>query len=194
MGQAALRAKLSPEEYLEFERASEIRHEYADGEIFAMAGGTREHSLLAANIVRELSLALLERRYEVYTSDMRVKIPSTGRYLYPDVSVACGRPAFEDEKRDTLLNPNVVVEVLSDSSESYDRGDKFAQYRTLASLKEYVLASQKAALIEHYRRQADGSWLYRALGPGERLILLSIECEISVDRAYIKVLDAPAGA
>jgi Uma2 family endonuclease len=192
MGQPALDIGLSPADYLAIERRSETKHEYADGEMFAMAGGTREHSLLASNITRELSFALLERRCEVYTSDMRVHIPARRHYVYPDVSVSCGHPLFADDERDTLLNPNAIVEVLSDSSESYDRGDKFAQYRTLPSLKEYVLVSQKTVLIEHFRRQTDGDWLYRALGPGERLVLPTLECELAIDRAYLKVFDAPA--
>jgi Uma2 family endonuclease len=115
MAQAALRTGLSEQDYLELERASPLRHEYADGEIFAMSGGTLEHSAVAANIIRELGNALLGR-CRVLTSDMRVKIAARGRYVYPDASVVCGSPAFEDERRDTLLNPRVIVEVLSDST------------------------------------------------------------------------------
>jgi Uma2 family endonuclease len=190
MGEAAPSVPMTSEEYLAFERASEQRHEYADGEIFAMSGGTREHSLIGQNIARELGNALLDQPCEVHGSDMRIKIVATGRYFYPDVSVVCGQPRFEDEKRDTLLNPILIVEVLSDSTERYDRGDKFASYRTLDSLQHYVLASQTKALVEHYQRQRDGTWVYRALGPGERLLLASLGCEIEVDRAYLKVFDA----
>lgn len=193
MAQAAQRSRLSPQEYLAFERDAETKHEYADGEIFAMSGGTREHSLLAGNIQSELRLALRGRRCEVYTSDLRVKITSTQRYVYPDASVTCERPTFEDETRDTLLNPTLIVEVLSDSSERYDRGDKFAQYRSIASLQDYILVSQKAVLIEHYSRQADGIWFYRPLGPGEQLVLGKAGCEISVDQVYLQVFDAPLG-
>jgi len=190
MAQAALRTGVAPEEYLDFERSSEQRHEYADGEIFAMAGGTREHNLVAGNLFAELRLALLERPCEVYSSDMRLKIAATGRYVYPDVAVVCGRPAFEDEKRDTLLNPTIIVEVLSSSTEAYDRGDKFAQYQTLPSFQEYVLASQKEPRIEHFRRLQDGTWLLRILRSGDRLVLESVGCEIAVDRAYLKVFEA----
>jgi Uma2 family endonuclease len=192
MGDAAVRSRLTPEEYLAFERSSEQRHEFADGEIFAMSGGTREHSLIAVNIAGELRHALLDRPCEVHASDMRVKIQPTGRYLYPDASVVCGRPLFEDATRDTLLNPVLIVEVLSDSSEAYDRGDKFAQYRTIESLKEYVLASQKEARIEHFRRLPDGSWLLRIFQRGDRVGLDSTGIELSVDRAYLKVFDPPA--
>src|SRR5262245_50639784 len=126
MGEAAQKARMTAEEYLAFERASEQKHEYADGEIFAMSGGTYEHGLIAGNVLGELRGALLERPCTVQGSDVRVKAVATKRYLYPDVSVVCGRPVFEDETRDTLLNPRVIVEVLSDSTERYDRGDKFA--------------------------------------------------------------------
>lgn len=194
MGQAATRTGLSPAEYLAFERTSEQKHEYANGEIFAMSGCTREHSLLAGNIQRELGNALLERACEVHTSDMRVKITSTGRYVYPDVSVVCGDPVFEDAEVDTLLNPNVIVEVLPDSSEAYDRGDKFAQYRSVPSIVEYVLVSQKEVRIEHFQRQPDGRWLLSILGPGMQLDLESIGVVIDVDRVYRKVPLAPAAS
>ncbi|WP_434043297.1 MULTISPECIES: Uma2 family endonuclease [Sorangium] len=192
MGQAATRTRLSPAEYLAFERASEQKHEYANGEIFATPGCTREHSLLAGNIQRELGNALLERACEVHTSDMRVKITSTGRYVYPDASVVCGNPVFEDAEVDTLLNPNVIVEVLSDSSEAYDRGDKFAQYRSVPSNMEYVVVSQKEVRIEHFQRQPDGRWLLSILGSGMQLELESIGVVIGVDRVYRKVPLAPA--
>ncbi|XYH96267.1 Uma2 family endonuclease [Sorangium sp. So ce1128] len=195
MGQPARRTGLSPEEYLAFERASEQKHEYANGEIFAMSGCTREHSLLAGNIQRELGNALLERPCEVHTSDMRVKITSTGRYVYPDASVVCGDPVFEDAEVDTLMNPNVIVEVLFDSSEAYDRGDKFAQYRSVPSITDYVLVSQKEMRVELFQRQADGRWLLSILGPGAQLALESIGVVIDVNRVYLKVpLAPPAGA
>ena len=195
MGCPPTRTGLSPEEYLALERASEQKHEYANGEIFAMSGCSREHSLLAGSVQRELGNALLERPCEVHTSDMRVKIPSTGRYVYPDASVVCGDPVFEDAEVDTLMNPNVIVEVLSDSSEAYDRGDKFAQYRSVPSITDYVLISQKAVRIEHFQRQPDGRWLLSILGPGAQLALESIGVVIEVDRVYLKVpLAAAAGA
>ncbi|WP_437317892.1 Uma2 family endonuclease [Sorangium sp. So ce385] len=192
MAQAAARTGLSPQEYLAFERSSPLRHEYADGEIFAMAGGTLEHSAVAANVIGELRSALQGRGCRVLTSDMRVKIAATRRYVYPDGAVVCSRPEFEDEQRDTLLNPRLVVEVLSDSSEAYDRGEKFAQYRTLPSLQEYVLASQKAPRIEVFTRQPDGAWLLRIHGPGERAALSSLDCALDVDRVYLDVFEQGA--
>ena len=187
VAQRALRTGLSREEYLALERASCEKHEFASGEMFAMAGGTREHSLICANLLRELGTALLERPCEVHTADLRVKIVATGRYVYPDATVVCDEPRFEDEHADTLLNPNLVIEVLSDSSEAYDRGDKFAQYQGVASVSDYVLVSQKTARIEHFRRQADGKWLLTIVGPGAALALESIGVVIAVDRVYLKV-------
>ena len=125
---------------------------------------------------------------------MRIKVAATGRYVYPDVSVVCGRPEFEDETRDTLLNPMVIVEVLSSSTEAYDRGDKFAQYQTIPSFQEYVLVSQKQPRMEHYRRLPDSAWLLRILGLDDKLVLESIKCEIPVERAYLKVFDSPDAA
>lgn len=176
-------------EYLQLERGAEQRHEYAGGEVFAMAWGTREHSLIAGNLNRELSLALLDRPCEVHGADMRIKIAATGRYTYGDVVVVCGRPVFEDEQRDTLLNPKVIVEVLADSTERYDRGEKFTQYRTIGSLVNYVLVSQHAKLVEHFSRREGGDWIFRGVGTGERLSLPSIGCEVEVDRIYLKVFD-----
>jgi Uma2 family endonuclease len=192
MGEAVVRAGLTPEEYLALERASEIKHEYADGEIFAMSGGTRAHSLVGGNVLGELRAALSERDCEVHGSDMRIKIAATGRYVYPDASVVCGDALFEDEEEDTLLNPKVIVEVLSKSTEPYDRGDKFENYQSLASLREYVLLSQKKVRVEHYSLQPDSTWILRVLGAGERLALPSIGCEIAVDRLYLKVFKKSA--
>ena len=193
MGEPALHTKVSEQEYLAFERAAEERHEYADGEIFAMSGGTWEHSLIASNINGELRSALLERRCAVHGSDMRIHIPSTGRYTYADVLVVCGKPVLTDEVRDTVVNPVVIVEVLSDSTERCDRGDKFEQYQTIDSLRDYVLVSQKKARIEHFCRQANGAWLLQVRGPGDRLVLTSVGCEVAVDMAYLKVFGEAAG-
>lgn len=187
MAQPLVQSRLSPEEYLAFERASEQKHEYANGEVFAMAGASREHSLLTTNLVRELSVALIERPCEVHASDMRVKIPSSRRYLYPDVSIVCSEPAFEDAELDTLLNPKVVIEVLSDSTEAYDRGEKFAYYRSVASIAEYVLVAQSRVRIEHFERQPSGTWLLTIFGAGEDLAIRSLSVRVQVDRIYLRV-------
>ena len=118
---------------------------------------------------------------------MRIHIPSTGRYTYADALVVCGKPVFTDEVRDTLVNPIVIVEVLSDSTEQYDRGDKFEQYQTIASLQDYVLVSQKKVRVEHLCRKANGTWVLWVAGPGDRVVLDSVGCELAVDRAYLKV-------
>ncbi|MEO7593885.1 MAG: Uma2 family endonuclease [Byssovorax sp.] len=194
MGDAAPRTGLTEQEYLAFERAAEERHEYADGEILAIPAGTFEHSLIASNINRELSTLLLERPCSSHGSDMRIHIPTTKRYLYADALVVCGQPIFTGDKRDNLTNPVVIIEVLSDSTESYDRGDKFEQYEMIPSLRDYVLVSQKKVRIEHFLRQEDTTWQRRIAGAGERVTLASIGCELEVDRAYLKVFGASAGS
>lgn len=194
MADAAERLKVTPEEYLAFERGSEEKHEYVDGEIFAMSGGTFKHALIAQNIARELDNALLDRPCRVLGSDMRIKAEAVGSYHYPDVSVLCEEPRFEDATEDVLLNPKLVVEVLSESSERYDRGDKFARYRTIESLTDYVLISQTTELVEHYHRlpgdDGDDAWRYRALRAGDVFELSSLACAIPVARIYLKVFAA----
>jgi Uma2 family endonuclease len=189
MGDPAARLRMTEEEYLAFERASDEKHEFADGEIFAMSGGKGPHSNVAAAFIRDFGVALLGRTCRVYTSDMRIHIPSSGRFVYPDASVVCGRPQYKDEQIDTLLNPRVIVEVLSSSTEAYDRGDKFANYRTLPSLMHYIMAAQDKPFVEVYTRQDDGSWLLREYGPGTRIALSSPECTLEVDRIYTGVFD-----
>jgi len=190
MADAAERLRMTEDEYLAFERASEERHEFADGEIFAMSGGTFEHTTVAANMIGELRESLRGRRCSVQTSDMRIHMPTSGRYVYADASVVCGRPQFKDDTRDTLLNPKVIVEVLSPSTEAYDRGDKFAQYQTIPSVMHYVLAAQDKRRIEVFTRQEDGSWNLRNYGPGDRVALSAIECTIDVDQVYTNVFDS----
>jgi Uma2 family endonuclease len=187
MAQPMTRARVSPEEYLELERAAEERHEFLDGEIVAMSGGTAEHSLIAQNIIGELRSALRPKPCKVFTSDMRIRIEAANRYTYADAVVVCGPPRLADEARDTLLNPTAIFEVLSDSTESYDRGEKFAGYRTVPSVEEYVLVSQKQEQVEHFHRQADGSWLLHVYGSGETVSLPALGCELKVDKVYFKV-------
>lgn len=189
MGNAAVRTGLSEQEYLAFERASPERHEYADGEIFAMSGGTAEHSAVTLNLLAELRGALSGRGCRAFESNMRVHVPATGRYVYPDGTIVCGRPEFTDDQRDTLLNPRVVIEVLSPSTEAYDRGDKFAGYRTIPGLQDYVIASAKHPRIELFSRQENGTWSLRILGPGDRLDVPSVGCSIEIDRVYEGVFD-----
>lgn len=142
------RRPLTPAEYLALERQAEVRSEYFQGEAFAMAGGSQRHNLIVANLLRLLGNQLVSRDCNVYPSDMRVKIEALGKYTYPDVAVACGENRFEDEHRDVLLNPVVLFEVLSQSTEAYDRGKKFEHDQALDSLREYLLVSQDACRVE----------------------------------------------
>ena len=151
--------RYTPEEYLALEREAEYRSEYFAGEVFAMSGASERHNLIVSNIVAALHTQFRKRPCKVYASDMRVKVSATGLYTYPDVVALCEEAQFDDDQKDTLLNPTVIIEVLSPSTEAYDRGEKFAHYRKLTSLAEYVLISQDKPHVEHYVRQPDNQWL-----------------------------------
>lgn len=185
---AVPKKRLTAEEYLEFERNSEIKHEFYNGRIYAMAGAKRNHNKIALNIGSEIRTHLKGRKCEAYPSDMRIYIPRFGLYTYPDVSVVCGKPEFQDAVLDTLLNPVLLIEILSDSTESYDRGKKFQHYRSIESLQEYVLVSQNEARIEKYIRQGDGFWvLSEAVGIESSIMFESIDCPISLAEVYDKI-------
>jgi len=180
--------RLTPAEYLALERSAEIKGEYFDGEIFAMAGASREHNLIVSNLVGELREKLRSSPCEVYSNDMRVKVDATGLYTYPDVVVACHKPEFEDEHVDTLLNPTLLIEVLSESTEKYDRGKKSGHYRQLTSLKEYLLVSQDEPHVEHYARQGDGHWLLtEATGVEASIELPAVSAELRLSEVYSRV-------
>ncbi len=175
-------------EYLAFERASEEKHEYLNGEIFLMAGATGNHNVVQINTAASLHAQLRKRPCITYGSDMRVRVDDSGLYTYPDISVVCDPPEFEGEDQDTLLNPTLIIEVLSPSTESYDRGRKFQHYRTLASLQEYVLVAQDSAHIERYLRQPGDEWLLAdATGLDARIELASIGCTLALADVYEKV-------
>lgn len=172
---------LTAEEYLTLERRAEFKSEYANGEMFAMAGASENHALLVTNLVREMSQALRRGPCRVYSSDMRVCLSPTGRYTYPDVTVACQQPKFLDNIQDTLINPTLIIEVLSPSTANYDRGGKFQSYRTLASLEEYLTVAQDQVHIEQWHKQPDGRWIlteYTAASSSFRLESLSVELSI----------------
>ena len=180
--------RYTPQEYLRIERASQQRNEYFDGEIFAMGGASERHNLIVGNVFASLHAQMRGRPCKVYSSDMRVKISETGLYTYPDVVALCGEVKFDDEQQDTLLNPQVIIEVLSKSTEGYDRGEKFAHYRRIESLSEYVLISQDKTRIEHYVRQPDNLWLMSELSqPHMKLDLPSIQCTLPIADVYDKV-------
>jgi len=179
---------LTPQEYLARERRAETKSEYLRGEVFAMSGASRAHNLICANTVIALGSQLRDRDCEVYQSDMRLKVSPTGLYTYPDVTVVCGEPEFEDAEVDTLLNPKVLVEVLSPSTADYDRGGKFTHYRRLPSLDEYVLISQDRPLVEHYVRQGEDEWLLtEQTSLQDTLVLPSIDCRLPLSEIYLKV-------
>ena len=179
-------------DYLAYERANPQRHEYLNGQIYAMAGASANHNLITVNAYASLHSQLRKRPCVVYPSDMRVKISRTGLYTYPDISVVCGEPQFEDEHRDTLLNPLVIVAVLSPSTETCDRGKKFQHYRTLAALQEYLLIAQDGYRIEHYTRQADDRWLLADVNQADAVLtLIAIKCSLAVADVYEKITFEP---
>lgn len=184
----------SAEEYLVLERSAIYKSEYHDGEIFAMTGASRKHNLIAVNIAGELHGQLKNRTCEAYLADMRVKAAKARSYHYPDISVVCGTPEFEDAHVDTLLNPTLLVEILSPSTEAYDRGGKFSHYRKIASLQEYLLVSQDQPSVERYIRQGDVWVLSEADDLDAVMPLDSIGCTLSLREVYDKVFadDAPA--
>jgi len=180
--------RITPEEYLEIERKAERRSEYLDGEMFLMSGASLEHTRINRNITVELGLQLRGSNCEIFAIDLRTKVSPTGLYTYPDIAAVCGEPQCEDEHGDTLLNPILIIEVLSTSTESYDRGKKFAHYRTLTTLKEYVLVSQYECRVEKFTLTENGVWSYTDCAEPSGLVeLTSIGCHLSLARVYDKV-------
>lgn len=181
---AAIQRGVSHAEYLTLESASEERHEWLDGVVYAMAGGTLDHSALCAAVIAGLSAGLAGQRCRVYTSDARVRVLATGLATYPDASVVCGRVERDPDDAHAMTNPVVLVEVLSNSTEDWDRGGKFAHYRRIPSLRDYVLVAQTEPVIEHHARNADGTWTMRELRPGEALSLTGVEASLSVAEVF----------
>ena len=180
---------ISPEEYLKMEEASPVRHEYFNGEIFQMAGASERHNNIAGNIHGELYNQLKNRNCKVYQNDMRLYVEKEEIYVYPDVMVVCGKPEIKKYKSlDNILNPVLIVEVLSPTTANYDKGAKFEQYRTIESFKEYLLVSQDAKKVMRYTKQPDGSWiLMDFIGEMTEIELFSIECALAIDDIYDKV-------
>ncbi len=206
----ALKTRVTPEKYLALERAAAEKGQLFDGEIFAMAGGTPQHSLIAASTIGELVRLLRGGPCRVYTSDLRVASPPAGLYTYPDVIVVCGEPQYYDAHGDVLLNPKLLVEVLSRSTEAFDRGKKFAGYQQMASLTDYLLVAQDEPRVEHFSRQAaevetKGSanegggnharWLLTtATGLEAVLPLPSLDCALALAEIYAGVVFPPPPA
>ncbi len=179
---------LTAEQYLARERVAPYKSAYFRGEMFAMAGASPAHVLVVSNLVAALHGQLRRRPCAVYSTDLRVKITASGLYTYPDVVVVCGTLHFDDEHQDTLLNPTLIVEVLSESTQDYDRGGKFTQYRTIPSFAEYVLVAQDECHIEHFVKQTNGRWLLSETTQAtDTIILSSIECTLLLSDIYEKV-------
>jgi Uma2 family endonuclease len=179
---------LDPEEYLAIERGAEYKSEYVDGVMYAMAGGSERHNLIAANLIIAIGAQLRDRPCRIYPSDLKVRVPDSKRFFYPDVSIVCGEVRFADDERDVVLNPVVVVEVLSDSTAAFDRGKKFQSYQQIESLREYLLVSQDEYVVEHFLRQDDGHWLYtKAGGLDEAIALPVVKCRLALSDVYSKV-------
>jgi Uma2 family endonuclease len=180
---------ITPEEYLEAERSAEFKSEYLDGQVFAMSGASRRHNLIVGKLVATFVHQLRGRPCEVYPSDMRLRVPETGLYTYPDVTVVCGTPELQDGYFDILLNPTVLVEVLSESTERTDRGRKAVHYRRIPSLEEYLLVWQAEARVERYRRSGGGEWrVTDVTGMDASVELDSIGCTLMLREVYEGVL------
>lgn len=185
---AVPKKKLTEGEYLTIERAAPFKSEFYRGEMFAMAGATFDHNRAKDNIARHLGNILAGGPCQPLVSDMKVKVSATGLYAYPDVLIVCGPPEFDGSGRDCLLNPKVVIEVLSDSTERYDRGEKFRQYQRVESMTEYVLVSQDEPLVEVFTRQPNGSWnLISASGLTAELVLTTVPARVPLADVYAGV-------
>ena len=187
MAAPAAQTLFTPEEYLASERKATLKSEYLHGEILAMSGASLTHTLITAEILTELNIQLRGHECRIISNDMRVKTGPQGAYFYPDLVVFCGEPLFEDNVFDTLLNPIIIIEVLSPSTEVYDRGEKFAHYQALTSLQEYILVSQDRFRVEHYRL-IKTQWVQTEFQmPTDVLSLVSIGCELSLQDIYRNV-------
>jgi Uma2 family endonuclease len=191
MGDAAAEARIDYPTYLAIERETGQKHEWFDGYAYAMAGGTLPHGALTIALATELRAIALKCGCQVYSAGVKVRVRATGLATHPDASVACGPVETHPEDSNALTNPSLLVEVLSDGTEAYDRGEKFEHYRQIPSLRDYVLVSQHKALIEVYSRDGD-RWSLRVAGPGVSVPLTAMAGEIEVDRVYAGITLAPA--
>jgi Uma2 family endonuclease len=188
MARPAVVVRMTYAEYLAAEAAADVRHEYLGGEVWAMAGGSIEHGALAMAVAREIGQALRDKPCRVSSSDVRLRIPETDLATYPDLSVVCGELRTAPDDSDAITNPILILEVLSDSTEAYDRGAKWAHYRRIASLRDYVLISQAEPLVEVYRRTKDGRFELFEARAGETIELASIGARLDVSAVYANPL------
>lgn len=177
-------------EYLALEQSANVRHEFLDGEIYAMAGGTREHAAICANIISSLSAQLRGRGCQAHSSDLRIRVLETGLATYPDVTVVCGHAELDPDDRNTVTNPTLLVEILSPSTAAYDRGEKLEHYKKIPSLREIVLVAHDERLVEVWLRVENDAWSRREARNGS-LVLTAVECTLHVDDVYRDELAAP---
>ena len=179
---------VGPEENLALERACEFKSEYLIGGIYAMACSSEEHSAITANVSTAIGTQLLAKPCQAFTSDLKVAVSPTGPFFYPDLSVVCGEPRFHDAHRDVLTNPTVIIEVLSPSTEAFDRGRKFTQYQRIASLTDYILIAQDEPHVEHFRKQQGNQWLFTtAQGLEATLHIASIDVTLHLSEVYDRI-------
>jgi len=180
--------KLTPEEYLEIERKAEYKSEYYNGEMFALAGASLIHNKITSNVHVSLATQLKKKKCEVYQSDLKIYEQESGLFTYPDIVVICGEPECYDYKKDIIINPTVIIEILSQSTEAYDRGFKFELYRKLKALKDYILVSQEKISIEHFNKNKDNSWTMNEYNKSEQsMSIRSIDCKLELKEVYNRV-------
>ncbi len=179
----------TPESYLEFEREADSRHEFLDGEIYAMAGESLSHSRVCMNLAREAGNALKGKSCEALSPNMKVRTSTASLFSYPDLTIVCGEPLFPDQKKDVLVNPQVIFEVLSPSTAEYDRTTKFQKYRMgKKNLTDYILVSQDKSFVEHFKKQTDNSWLYTSYSELDDVLTIeTVECELILREIYDRV-------
>ncbi len=179
----------TPEEYLTLEEAAESKSEYHDGEIIPITGRTTNHNKIIGNFYFQLRLALRNKNYEIYINDVRLWIPEWKRYLYPDIMIIEGQPLYQGENTTTIINPSIIIEVLSNSTKDYDRGDKFKYYRSINSLKEYILIDQYSYYLEQFSKQSENEWLFKTYSGEEQILALSsIDFQIVFSDIYEQIL------
>lgn len=183
--------KITVSEYFEIERNSLEKHEYYEGELFAIAGAKKKHNLIVSNLIISIGSQFKGRPCSVYPPDMKVAVDKYNHYTYPDISIVCGESKFVNESEDSLVNPKVIIEVMSDSTEKYDRGKKFQSYRNISSLEEYVLVSTENKKVELFTKSSDDKWVFSESNESGIIKLASIDCVLNLDDIYDKVEVSP---
>ena len=186
--QAAAIKQVSPQDYLSFERGAKEKHEYFEGQVIAMAGASLAHNRIVSNLVTKIGSFLDDKSGEILPSDIRISVPAFESYMYPDATIVCGKPEMEDEQFDTLKNPTVIFEVLSPSTEDYDRGKKFFFYRQIPSLKEFIVIDSTKYFIEISRKQEEGSWKFEEVTDlNSEMYIATVDCRLSLQEIYKSV-------